>query len=111
MKHSKKHKKLQKLYAKIPNANCKGLCAQACSFVMCSKFETKLIAEKHGDADLLQNPCPKLVNGRCSIYEDRPFVCRAFGVVPGLPCTFGCKPDSKLTAKQAYKIFHAIEEL
>lgn len=31
--------------------------------------------------------CGFLKDGQCSIYEVRPFVCRAFGVIKQMPCT------------------------
>jgi len=30
--------------------------------------------------------CAFLVEGRCSIYEARPLVCRDYGIVPEMPC-------------------------
>ncbi len=41
-------------------------------------------ADAHGEWD----PCPFLdEGGRCTVYLWRPFICRAFGLVPWLPCT------------------------
>lgn len=37
--------------------------------------------------------CHLLKDGRCSIYADRPLLCRLFGAVPKMACPFGCKPD------------------
>lgn len=33
--------------------------------------------------------CPLYLNGRCSVYEVRPLVCRAFGHVDGMNCARG----------------------
>ena len=39
--------------------------------------------------------CPFLTNeNKCAVYEDRPEVCRAFGLVPKLPCPY-IRPDGK----------------
>jgi hypothetical protein len=36
------------------------------------------------------DPCPFLdASGRCAVYLSRPFICRAFGLVPWLPCSLG----------------------
>ncbi|MEK8023511.1 MAG: YkgJ family cysteine cluster protein [Candidatus Hydrogenedentota bacterium] len=40
----------------------------------------------------LMGPCPLLENGRCSIYESRPLVCRAYGfAADGEGVYFGCE--------------------
>ena len=108
----KKSAKLNKIYAKIPEVNCKGLCHDACSFVQMLPFEGKQLKKKYGnDLNLLQNPCPKLVNKRCSIYKDRPFVCRIYGAAPSILCPFGCKPKRMLTSLEARKIFIEADKL
>jgi len=44
------------------------------------KFEDKVIILNSGDDGILENkPCVFLKNGKCSIYEDRPFICRNYG--------------------------------
>ena len=35
--------------------------------------------------------CPALVDGRCSVYEHRPLICRLWGAVESLPCPHGCE--------------------
>lgn len=37
--------------------------------------------------------CVYLVDGRCSVYQNRPLICRMYGAVESLPCPHGCKPD------------------
>lgn len=31
--------------------------------------------------------------GRCSVYDVRPMVCRLWGLVPSMRCPYGCKPE------------------
>ena len=39
------------------------------------------------DADPMKNKCPFLRNDfKCNIYDNRPEVCRLFGVIDRLPC-------------------------
>lgn len=101
------------IYAKVPDVHCKGLCHEACGPIMMSDAEQKRIQERHGfiPSAPIQRiaftggvdafTCSALKDGRCSIYEDRPLVCRLFGAVRGNPlmkCEFGCKatlPDHK----------------
>lgn len=35
--------------------------------------------------------CPALVADRCSVYEDRPLICRLWGAVESMPCPHGCE--------------------
>jgi hypothetical protein len=37
--------------------------------------------------------CPALKDGRCSVYDVRPTLCRLWGVVEDMPCPWGCVPD------------------
>ena len=44
------------------------------------KFEDKVIILNSGDDGISEDkPCVFLKNGKCSIYEDRPFICRNYG--------------------------------
>ena len=41
--------------------------------------------------------CPALTNdGRWSVYEDRPSICRLWGAQQAMPCRHGCQPDAGL---------------
>ncbi len=41
--------------------------------------------------------CPALTaDDRCSVYEDRPTVCRLWGAQQAMPCPHGCQPDGGL---------------
>jgi hypothetical protein len=33
---------------------------------------------------------------RCRVYEIRPMICRLWGLVKGMPCPYGCRPDGGL---------------
>jgi Fe-S-cluster containining protein len=84
---------------KLPCDQCKGQC---CTFPGFSRREFKVVKKKYGIPAIAQvvpidagyiiamedGTCPYLKNGRCSIYEDRPLVCRAYGTSPALPCKF-----------------------
>lgn len=93
--------KLQALYAQVPEVGCKGLCEASCGSVTVTAQEQQRIRVRHGmtlprrgefvTADR-HGRCPALVDQRCSIYEDRPFICRAWGATETLPCPHGCVP-------------------
>jgi len=107
----RKIEKLKKIYNKIPRIECKGLCETSCAFIPMSDFEKKLITEKYGNDNFMRNPCPKLHNGKCSIYEDRPLVCRLYGVVSGLPCVYGCEPKKMLSCWGGYSLKNKVDKL
>lgn len=47
----------------------------------------------------------------CTVYELRPFVCRVYGVVPGLPCPHGCTAIVPLTKDEEAKLKEAYRAL
>ena len=91
---------VEDVWALIPSANCKGLCAESCGPIGAGLAERERIWERHGvalpdpfDGGPLALRCPLLtVDDRCSTYADRPTICRLYGVVEDLPCPHGCRP-------------------
>ena len=109
--------RMREIYAAVPKVNCKGLCAPACTNVPIMPLEALYLTRKHGAAvemgrhrtkdfpTLGSNaPCQFLKDGRCSIYNDRPLICRMYGhdipPVEGfrpLECTHGCTAETPFT--------------
>lgn len=111
---------MKDLYRKLDSFQCQGKCFSTCGKVAFNKTEYEKITEKkHELIDYFEhkqdlersdfyhnlkpgNELPKHLrcwyldeDGRnCTIYNERPFVCRVFGAVdtPRLRCQFGCKP-------------------
>lgn len=93
---------LERIYRAVPAVSCQGLCAAACGPVDMSTAERERIAargvmipppQKALEAILAGErtaDCPALLNGRCSVYEDRPLICRLWGAVQSMPCPHGC---------------------
>lgn len=88
---------LDRIYRAIPTVECKGLCAEACGPIQMSPQEHQRIMDRGVDIpdgfDLLANGksvCPALKDNRCTVYEDRPLICRLWGAVESMPCPFGC---------------------
>jgi Fe-S-cluster containining protein len=124
---TKKLRVLREIYASIPDAGCKGLCTDQCSTIPIFDFElerleavtgrklpTMSAGEEIGGLLLgteIGTPCPMLVMGRCSVYDDRPLICRAFGSVDGLRCPHGCRPEKLLTNAEQYKNFEKVSDL
>jgi Fe-S-cluster containining protein len=121
-----KYKKLQELYKKIPEIECKGLCHPSCTIVPAAKIEIKRARERMGGKNPF-NPiyairelqkktpnvlsCAALKNEKCSIYNARPAICRLYGVSEGLECPFGCKPKKMISKQEAYALVREIEAL
>ena len=88
---------LQALYAELPTIVCRGLCYGACGPVMASRLEVEQLGAPltfHGRT----LRCVFLNDDRrCVAYDQRPMICRVYGMSRGLPCAHGCVPDRWLT--------------
>jgi len=120
---------LKRLWRMIPHVQCKGLCQDQCAWVPVYPVEALYIMERHPDARFLpashgasRSIAPTLgaggrcgfLNeaGRCSIYEDRPAICRMFGHTVSEPslqnslyCEHGCKASKPLESNFALSIY------
>jgi len=121
---SKKLRVLHEIYATIPSAGCKGLCTEACASIPVLPFELeqleavagrRLPTISAGDTLILGvavgDACPLLVMGRCSVYDQRPLICRAFGSAEGLRCPHGCRPDELVPRAEVFGAFEKVAEL
>jgi hypothetical protein len=106
------------LYDRIPAFRCKPGCGDCCGVVPWSENEWAKVADrappgtttiKADDAIIPTRPgssvCPFFSSG-CTVYNDRPFMCRLFGAVrdPRLRCPHGCGPTHPLSAAKALKM-------
>lgn len=111
------NRKLDQVYAQVPQVGCKGLCAAFCCVVPMLPLEAERIQERHARplpvAVGRSLQCPLLSDeDRCTVYEARPFVCRLWGTVEALKCPHGCEPPEWLTAPQAERLlreYHAVQ--
>jgi len=99
------HKELR---LRIPKMNCRAGCSECCGPVVFSKWEWAQVKEKRTASSL---DCPYIENGQCSIYEDRPIICRLFGVseAPLLQCPYGCKPGRVLSIAETEAIMDSYD--
>lgn len=106
---------LDQLYAELPHLECKGLCQEVCGIIPATKPEQWRIMGLLGRAPVQLSPeCPLLVDGRCSVYQHRPLICRLWGMVEDddrMRCKYGCVPDRWLTAKEAHEYLARAEEI
>lgn len=89
---------IQAVWAQVPSPGCKGLCQQSCGPVAMSPAEEALLNDRGVTVgfDRKTLTCDQLNGfGRCSIYTDRPLVCRLWSAVPEMPCPWGCAPTMR----------------
>lgn len=102
---------LDGLYAKVPTIDCQGFCWDSCGRIGMSRAEDARIVRETGvqipDGTRAAGPavCVALTMlRRCSVYEIRPLICRLWGVIKSMPCTFGCRPERYLSDAEAYEL-------
>lgn len=88
-------KAIRRVYAKLPAVHCKGLCQEGCGPIMFSKAEEKMMRAAGATPPTFDDDatCTALKDGRCSIYENRPYICRLFGAHKNMVCPHGCRPE------------------
>lgn len=92
------------IYARIPSVACQGKCVACCCPVgnLMTDFERDRIIQRTG---IRPNELPPDVvgtgvkvqgcnlltrDGKCSVYDIRPTICRIWGADAAIPCKFGC---------------------
>lgn len=129
---------LNDLYAQLPALECKGKCWDSCTAIEASELERRQLAARgirlpdvpanlrvqvhmrYGDIPR----CPALTAfNTCSVYEVRPFTCRAFGLVSDLNarhlrvfeqammCEHRCVPEGTIDTAAYVRILDRIELL
>ena len=112
-------RRLDAIYASLPTIECKRLCYDSCGPIGGGLIEAKrMIAARGGRPIGMAQPpavvCPLLTtDNACSVYRVRPLLCRLWGVMDSLPCTYGCVPTPRyLTHDEGMRLlFEVIETL
>jgi hypothetical protein len=115
---------IEQIYSRVPLIVCKGLCHEVCGAIpvypaepifQISTFTDLVGPGRYGDRVMFSEEtmsCPHLsAEKRCTHYEQRPLICRIWGVVVGMPCEFGCKPERALTDKEAHQLLRQASRL
>ena len=109
--------KLAAVYDKIPAIKCAGKCQECCGPIVVTNAERKQML-RHGKpknparkADTLTCPSLDVAFGTCSVYVDRPIICRLWGVVAGMPCPYGCVPERVLSDDEAYALISEVKAI
>jgi Fe-S-cluster containining protein len=118
--------KLEALYKRIPEIECKGLCHPSCTIVPAEDLEIKRARKRmscnpfrvsNKDLELAKTTgkipsCGALKDNRCTIHSVRPAICRLYGSAEGLECPFGCQSKKeKLSRQEAYSIIREIRDI
>lgn len=120
------NKRILRAYGKVPKVACKGFCWNYCAIAPMSEAEKNRIAARHPEYvaevhESVERPpgyppiyalpvdaglrCQALTaDHRCAIYEDRPLICRAFGVADGMMCPYGCEPEDVLSREEVMRL-------
>ena len=101
--------KLRELYSRIPDMQCIAGCHGCCSRVVFAKSEWEQVPHKEKDSFL----CPYVCDKGCSIFEDRPFVCRILGTADHdlFSCAYGKKPEVSLSLEELKELTRLYYEI
>lgn len=124
MTRSQQDAALEEIYAQVPQIpDCDGRCALSCGPIeMFDRERARIVARgvRISDAETAIRVsdaadetfyCEALKDGRCTVYDIRPLICRIWGAVEDMRCPFGCVPERYLTAEEATSLLaqaHAI---
>lgn len=97
--------KYKKLYAKIPSSKCRKGCFRCCTNMVQYTPEE----EKAMGGYAFDGICSHLKDGKCTVYEVRPFVCRLYGVSTMLQCE-ECSPEKLLNETETNELVHTYVE-
>ena len=92
---------IKALYEKIPSSTCKKGCSECCT----NMIQFAPSEEKTMGGYEYNGVCSHLKNGRCTIYENRPFICRIFGTSEILKCD-DCVPERYLNQAETLELVH-----
>lgn len=87
---------IERIYASLPELECRGQCYDSCGPITMTKLEFRRI-ERVGHhsigLDLERFRCTALSeDNRCTVYPLRPAICRLWGMTEAMQCTYGCVP-------------------
>lgn len=98
---------LDELYRSLPRVRCLGECWSSCSGdIQMSPLERDRIQQRGvrmvpgglvpiQGGKMAATACSALDQTKlvCRVYEDRPMICRLWGIFESLACPWGCKPE------------------
>lgn len=127
----------RRVESSLPRMNCKGLCQECCGPIGMTQFEWRRIVERLGrepvetkemplrassgqtvarDAVITLPPgpnleCPMLKDGRCSVYDIRPMICRLWGMTRTMQCPHGCTPERWISDREGFELMDKMQKI
>ncbi len=86
---------IARLRERIPSFECVPGCHDCCGPVTTSSEEmSRLPVKSDADHEAALNDfnCVHLGPNGCTVYAERPLICRLFGTTPQMACPNGCRP-------------------
>lgn len=134
MNNTAKVKALDALYATLPKMECRRKCQHCCQSFGMNWLEKRRLQAVAGPLktrrvpcyteglcgergvligvhEVLEGPCPLLKDGACSAYEQRPFICRVWGLTRKTACPYGCEPERWLTDEEVFALARKVQQL
>ncbi|MFT6910114.1 MAG: hypothetical protein ACJAS1_006842 [Oleiphilaceae bacterium] len=99
--------KWQRISKASPSFECKKGCHDSCGSVTTSSEEMSRRPVKN-DAVLESYNCVNLGPNGCMVCEERPLICRLFGITSNIPCPNSCRPEVMIDPKVERKVHHYI---
>ncbi|MFZ3152793.1 YkgJ family cysteine cluster protein [Pseudomonas sp.] len=104
-------RRIDQLRLQIPSFACVPGCHDCCGPVTASSEEMSRLpvksAAEHAAA-LAEYNCVHLGPQGCTVYDQRPLICRLFGTTPSLPCPRGQAPEQMIEAAVAKRVHQLI---
>ena len=104
-------RKIDHLRQNIPSFACVPGCHDCCGPVTASSEEMARLPVKSDaehDAALAELNCVHLGPNGCTVYDQRPLICRLFGTTPSLPCPNGRGPEQMIEPRIEQQIHQLI---
>lgn len=131
MNNTEKLKRIDALLSSVPPMRCLEGCSSCCGPVAMTRLEESRICRSIGQSpkwlrqamlktfnDVVAKgdsggSCPLLKDGRCSVYDIRPAVCRVFGSSDDklLICPHGCASKNPWTKAHTSAVMDQVDKL
>jgi Fe-S-cluster containining protein len=105
--------KIEFFRKRIPSFACESGCHDCCGPVTTSSYEMANLPVKSDKAHAIalnDLSCPHLDKNGCTVYLERPLICRLFGTTPKLACPRGKRPEIMTNTKIEQDIYHFFEK-
>ncbi|MNV77059.1 Flagellin N-methylase [compost metagenome] len=106
-------RKIEALRRQIPTFTCIVGCHDCCGPVTASSEELARLpvktAAEHAEA-LDEWSCPHLGPKGCTVYDERPLICRLYGTTPQLRCPNGKRPVYWVDARTEESVFRFLKQ-